>query len=131
MIHRLHPSHVRTRLTLWYVAGLATVLVVSWGLTAAFLFFQMRSQLDHYAVQDIETVEGLLYFNSGGSLLLQEDYHNHPKSKLVLERFLEVRSPDGNLLFRNERLRGQDLGGNLIPGEGQGQYSNRSTRLAD
>jgi heavy metal sensor kinase len=131
MIRKFRPTHVRTRLTLWYVAGLAIVLVVSWGLTAAFLFFQMRNQLDHYAVQDIETVEGLLYFNSGGSLLLQEDYHNHPESKQVLERFLEVRSPDGNLLYRNERLRGQGLGGNLMPGEGQGQYSNRSTRLAD
>ena len=95
MIRRFRPKHVRTRLTLWYVFVLASVLVLSWGLTASFLFLQMRSQLDHYAVQDIETVEGLLYFDAGGRLMLREDYHNHPESKQVLERLVEVRSPDG------------------------------------
>jgi heavy metal sensor kinase len=131
MIRKFRPKHVRTRLTLWYVFGLAAVLVLFWSLTAAFLFIQMRSQLDHYSVQDIETVEGLLYFNSAGRLLLHEEYHNHPESKLVLERYLEVRSPDGNILFRNERLRNQELGGRLVPHEGQNQYSNRSAWLAD
>ena len=74
---------------------LASVLVLSWGLTASFLFLQLRSQLDHYAVQDIETVEGLLYFDASGRLMLREDYHNHPESKQVLERLVEVRSSDG------------------------------------
>jgi heavy metal sensor kinase len=118
-------------LTLWYVLVLASVLVLSWTLIAAFMFLQMRNQLDHYAIQDIETVEGLLYFDAGGRLLLHEDYHNHPESKRVLERFLEVRSPEGNLLYRNERLAGQTLGGSPIPREGQNQYSNRSGSLAD
>ncbi len=127
-IFRVH--HVRTRLTLWYVFVLASVLVLSWGITAAFLFLQLRSQLDHYAIQDIETVEGLLYFDARGALNLHEDYHNHPASKQVLERLLEVRSPQGALLYRNERLAGQPLGGNLLPGEGQGGYSARSVSLA-
>ncbi len=91
----------------------------------------MRSQLDHYAVQDIETVEGLLYFDPSGRLMLHEDYHNHPESKQLLERLVEVRSPDGSVLYRNERLGDQPLGGNLIRAEGQGGYSIRSARLAD
>ena len=131
MVRKFLPTHIRTRLTLWYVFVLASVLVLSWSLTAAFMFFQMRSQLDHYAVQDIETVEGLLYFDAGGRLLLNEDYHNHPESKQVLERFLEVRSPDGNVLYRNARLGGQALAGRPVPGEGQNQYSNHAARLAD
>jgi heavy metal sensor kinase len=131
MIRKFRPRHIRTRLTLWYVFVLASVLVLSWSLTAAFMFFQMRSQLDHYAVQDIETVEGLLYFDAGGRLLLHEDYHNHPESKQVLERYLEVLSPEGGVLYRNERLAGQPLGGRPIPREGQNQYSNRSAHLAD
>src|ERR1700733_8671924 len=61
---------VRTRLTLWYVFVLASVLLLSWGLTASFLFLQLRSQLDHYAIQDIETVEGLLHFDAAGTLAL-------------------------------------------------------------
>ena len=130
-MRNLRPRHVRTRLTLWYIAVLACVLVLSWGLTASFLYLQMRSQLDNYAVQDIETVEGLLYFDAGGRLILREDYHNHPESREVLERLVEVLSPDGRVLYRNERLRNQALGGNPIPGEGEGGYSIRSARLAD
>ena len=79
---------VRTRLTLWYVFVLVSVLLLSWGLTASFLFLQLRAQLDHYAIQDIETVEGLLHFDAHGRLDLREDYHNHPESKQILERFL-------------------------------------------
>ena len=86
---------VRTRLTLWYVFVLAGVLILSWVLTASFLFLQFRSQLDHYAIQDIETVEGLLYFDARGDLNLREEYHNHPASKQVIDRLLEVRSAQG------------------------------------
>jgi len=130
-VRSLRPTHVRTRLTLWYVFVLASVLMLFWGLTASFLFLQMRSQLDHYAVQDIETVEGLLYFDKSGRLFLHEDYHNHPESKAVLERLVEVRSQSGGVLFRNERLGNQPLGGSPTPAEGEGGYSIRSARLAD
>jgi heavy metal sensor kinase len=130
-VRKLRPKHVRTRLTLWYVFVLASVLLVSWGLTATFLFLQMRSQMDNYAVQDIETVEGLLYFDVSGRLILREDYHNHPESKQVLERLVEIRSADGSVLYRNERLGDQPLGGAPIAGEGEGGYSIRSAHLAD
>ena len=74
------------------------------GGTCALLFWQLRSQLDHFAVQEIETVEGLFYFTPDGQLHMREDYHNHPESKDVIERYLEVLSPDGTVLLRNERL---------------------------
>jgi heavy metal sensor kinase len=127
----LRPKHVRTRLTLWYVALLATVLLVSAGLVGFLLFWQLRSQIDHYAVQDIETVEGLLYFDPAGQLELKEDYHNHVESKQVLEWLLEVRSPEGNVLYRNNRLGNRSLGGVPFFGEGIAGYSVRSARLAD
>ena len=129
--HKMPAMDVRARLTLWYVGLLAGVLALCWGFTALFLFEQLRAQLQHYAIQDIETVEGLLYFDPAGHLELREDYHNHPQSKQVLERYLEVLSPDGGVLYRNERLGGQSLGGALIPAEGQGGYSARTSRLAD
>jgi heavy metal sensor kinase len=127
----LHPKRVRTRLTLWYVALVAIVLALSWSLVGLFLFLQLRGQVDHYAIQDIETVEGLLYFNSLGQLGLREDYHNHAESKQVLEWLLEVRSPGGDVLYRNERLGNQSLGGAPFSGEGVGGYSIRSAHLAD
>jgi heavy metal sensor kinase len=76
-------------------------------------------------------VEGLLNFDASGHLNLREDYHNHPESKEVLERLVEVRSSNGTVLYRNERLGDQPLGGNLIPGEGEGGYSIRAARLVD
>lgn len=127
----LRPRHVRTRLTLWYVALLAAVLLVSWGLVGALLFVQLRGQIDHYAIEDIETVEGLLFYNGAGQLSLREDYHNHPESKQVLDWLLEVRSPGGAVLYRNERLGARSLGGAPFPGEGVGGYSVRSARLSD
>jgi len=128
---RLRPKHVRTRLTAWYVFVLAGALLLSFVLTETFLFLQMRNQLDRFGVQDIETVEGLLFFDAAGRLNLNEDYHNHPESKQVLERMLEVRSSDGAVLYRNERLAGRALSGAPVPSEGEGGYSPRSVRLED
>jgi len=128
---RLRPTHLRTRLTLWYVSVLASLLILAWGGTCALLFWQLRSQLDHFSVQEIETVEGLFFFTPDGQLRLREDYHNHPESKEVIERFLEVRSPDGAVLFRNDRLGNRELGESPFQGEGVGGYSERSARLSD
>jgi heavy metal sensor kinase len=128
---RLRPTHLRTRLTLWYVSVLAGLLILGWGGTCALLFWQLRSQLDRFAIQEIETVEGLFFFTSDGELRLREDYHNHPQSKDVIERFLEVRSPSGSILFRNERLSDRALGAMPFRGEGIGGYSERSARLSD
>ena len=62
---------------------------------------------------------------------MREDYHNHPESKDVIERYLEVLSPDGAVLLRNERLGGRTLVAKLFAGEGVGGYSERTARLSD
>lgn len=123
--------HIRTRLTLWFVSALAVILLLYSATACFFLLRDLRSQLIRHAIQDIETVEGLLYFTADGRLMLREDYHNHPESKRVLERLLEVRSPEGNVLFRNELLGNRSLGDTLLPREGQGGYSERQFILAD
>ncbi len=96
------------------------------------LFLQLRNQLDRFSIEEIETVEGLFYFTPAGELQLREDYHNHPESKDVIERFVEVLSPSsGAVLYRNARLGSRRLGGAPFPGEGVGGYSERDGRLAD
>jgi heavy metal sensor kinase len=122
---------MRLRLTLWYAGVLGVALAVYSGATSLFLFRQLRRQTEHYAIQDIETVEGLLYFQPEGRLSMHEDYHNHPESKRVLERLVEVLAPDGAILYRNERLGSRTLGGSPFPGEGDGGYSARSGTLSD
>ena len=128
---RWRPRHLRARLTLGYVSGLAILLVLAWAGTCGLLFWQLRNQLGHFSIQEIETVEGLLYFTPQGQLRLKEDYHNHPESKEVIERYLEVRGADGLVLYRNDRLGNRALGRTPFPGEGVGRYSERSERLSD
>lgn len=125
------PQHVRTRLTLWYVAILAGVLLIYGGSTCAIVLVQLRSQVDHLAIEDLETVEGFLSFGSDGKLGLRNDYHYHPYTAETQQRFLEVRAEDGTLLYKNEGLAERVLGGKPEPGEGVGSYSRRSIRLTD
>ena len=101
---RLRPRHIRAQLSLSYVALLAVILLLYAGATSTFLLWELRGQLFRYAIQDLETVEGLLSFDSHGRVLFKDDYHNHVESKLIQERYLEVLSADGDsVLFRNDR----------------------------
>jgi heavy metal sensor kinase len=127
----LDRHHIRTRLTLWFVAALGIVVLLYSSAACFFLLRDLRSQLRRHAIQDIETVEGLLYFTPQGRLMLRDDYHNHPESRRVLERFLEVRSPEGHVLFRNDLLGNRSLGDTLLPHEGEGGYSERKFVLTD
>ncbi|HYI96251.1 MAG TPA: ATP-binding protein [Bryobacteraceae bacterium] len=123
-------GHIRTRLALWFVSALAVVLLLYSAAASFFLLRDLRRQLVRHAIQDLETVEGLLRFQNG-RLILHDDYHNNPESKQVLERLLEVRSIDGKVLFRNELLGGRSLGETVRPGEGEGGYSPRDYTLSD
>ncbi len=125
------PRHIRTRLTLWYVLMLAGVLCLYAAGTAQLLYWDLHAELVHHTIEDIETVEGLLFFGPEGDLRFHDDYHNHPESKQIQERYLEVLSPERRVLFRNDRLGNLSLGGPVFEDEGRGGYSERSDRLAD
>jgi heavy metal sensor kinase len=127
----IRPKSVRMRLTLWYVLVLTCVIVVYVAGASLVLVWQMRAQINRQVIQDLETVEGLLYFTEDGKLHFSDDYHNHPESKLIQERMLEVLSPDGTILFKNDQLGERSLGGAPFAGEGVGGYSERSERLPD
>src|SRR5690348_6383901 len=131
MLNTLRPQNVRTRLTLWYAAILAVVLLLYGGTTSAVLFFQLRNQLDRLAIEDLETVEGLLTFGPDGKVSLREDYHDHPYPAEVEQRLMEVWSLSGTLLYRNELLGTRALAGAPEPTEGLDGYSQRSIQLAD
>ena len=125
------PKHIRTRLTVWYIFVLAALLVFYSVGTSILLVGRLKQQLSVRAIEDLETVEGLLYFGTDGNLGLRDDYHNHSESKLVQERLLEILSPDGAVLFRNDRLSNRALGGRPFDGEGVGGYSERDSQLSD
>lgn len=124
-------THIRSRLTLWYVA-IFGLLFAAYICTACFLqYWQLKQQLYHAEVQDMETVQGLLYFTADGQLSLHEEYFNRPESRLLLDRLLEVLDSNGHVLFRNRKLDGSTLGSRLLRDEGVNGFSPRSLRLAD
>ena len=125
------PQHVRTRLTGWYVAMLAAVLLIYGGSTAAVLLLQLRSELDHLAMEDLETVEGILSVRPDGTVFPRNDYHDHPYPAQEQQRLMEVWGAGGRLLYRNELLGGRSFGGPPKAAEGRDSYSPRSIRLAD
>lgn len=120
-----------TRLAVSYVLMAAVIMVVFTVGTGAAHFVQMRREIGHFAVQDIETVEGLLALTPDGRVILREDYHNHPESRREVDYYVELLAPDGEVLYRNAQLGDRNLGGPVLPGEGVGGYSPRWTRLSD
>ena len=127
----LRPKRVRTRLTLWYVGTLAAILAVYFAGVSLLLFWQASNILKRLAAEDLETVKGLLYVTDDGQVGVREDYHHHTDWKQVQERLLEVLSPDGTILYRNERLGDRTIGAAPFAGEGEHGYSGRSARMSD
>jgi heavy metal sensor kinase len=127
----LRYTNVRHRLTLWYV-GVFGLMLLLFILAATILqYWQLTRQMYHAEIQDIETAEGLLAFAPDGRLVLHEEYHNHPQSILLLDRYMEVLTPEGRVLLRNDKLQGRDLGGPPFPDEGLSSYHQRRISLAD
>ena len=125
------PTNLRTRLTLWYVAVLAVLLLVYAALVFAFQYAVLTRQLAHDEIQDVVTAEGLLYFDSHGALNLNENYFSHPQSHLLIDRLMEVRDLSGNVLYRSSTLHGMPLGGPNRASEGVRGFGERVTRLQD
>jgi len=123
--------NIRTRLTFWYVA-IFGLLFAAYICTACFVqYWQLKQQLYHAQIQDMETVQGLLYFTADGQLSLHEEYFNRPESRLLLDRLLEVLDSNGRVLFRNRKLGRNTLGDRLLPDEGVNGFSPRNLRLSD
>ncbi|HYL98856.1 MAG TPA: ATP-binding protein [Blastocatellia bacterium] len=131
MTKRVRPQNVRIRLTLWYVVVLAGALLVYGVSTSALLVFQLRGQLDHRAIEDLETIKGLLSFGSNGKVFFRSDDGDHSYPTKMQDPLIEVLAEDGTLIYRNELLGNRSLGGPPEPGEMSGSYSERSIRLSD
>ena len=127
----LRPTYIRGRLTFWYLFIFGLILA-GYVVGACLLqYWQLINQLYHAEVQDMETVQGLLYFTSNRQIALRDDYFNRPQSRLLLERMMEVFDDNGRVLFRNQKLDGNTLGGAPVAGEGVGGFSPRRMKLAD
>jgi heavy metal sensor kinase len=124
---RLRPRNVRSRLTLWYVLVLASLLALYAGVASLFLFLNLREDFDHNLLQDLETVEGMLEKEPNGRVSL---HASHPEiGEPRIGHFIEVWSPEGSLLYRSAALQGQTLGGPPSPEEGLQDPTPATTQL--
>ena len=127
----LRSTNIRTRLAIWFVAILASVLTIYIAAVFVFQYVLLERQIFHDEIQDVETVEGLLHFDADGMLRLEESYHSHPQSRLLEDRLMEVLDSGGNILYSSDTLKGSPLGGPSSADEGVESYNQRSLRLAD
>ncbi len=102
-------KQLRTRLTLWYMAVLGVILGFYVILVLAFQYVLVTRQIYHDEIQDVVTVEGLFFFDSEGTLQLQQNYFSHPRSHLLIDRLMEIRDPSGVVLYRSPTLNGMTL----------------------
>lgn len=123
--------NIRTRIAIWFTAILAGVLTIYIASVFAFQYVLLERQIFHDEVQDVETVEGLLYFDSIGALRLQEGYHSQPQTRLLVDRLMEVRDLSGAVLYRSSTLHDGPLGGKLRRNEGTISFDQRSIHLED
>jgi heavy metal sensor kinase len=122
---------IRTRLTAWYVSVLAVLLLIFAVIVFIFQYMTLTRQIVHDEMQDVVTVEGLLYFDGHDQLHLRQDYYSRPQSHLLVDRLMEVVDLNGAVLYRSDMLGGQSLGGPLVPGEGDATSNERIVRLQD
>lgn len=127
----LFAKQIRSRLTLWYVSIFAVILAVYVVLVFSFQYEVVGRQIYHDEVQDVETVEGLLYFDHHGVMQLEQSYFSHPRSHLLIDRLMEVRDLSGVVLYRTPNLNGTPLGGPSRPDEGDESFNFREVKIAD
>jgi len=125
------PTNLRSRLTFWYVSVLAALLLIYAVIVFAFQYAALSRQLFHDEVQDVITVEGLLFFDQNGNLQLTQNYYSRPQSHLLVDRLMEVRDLSGKVLYSSSTLRGMALGGPLRAGEGDAGFDERFVELQD
>jgi heavy metal sensor kinase len=125
------PENIRHRLTLSYLAAFTVILVLFIFGASVLEYLQLTRQMVHAEIEDLETAEGLLYFDRDGQLTFNQRYHNHPPSRLLADRYMEVLAKNGQALFHNDKLGNESLGGDPLPNEGVSGYNQRTLSLAD
>ncbi len=100
----LRRKNVRFRLTLWYTVTLMVILLLYAGITLMMMWFNLRSSLDHHLVKDYEVIEEMVRTTPDGHVLLDED-----DRAFLEERWVEIRTPGGALLFNSRPFSSRDL----------------------
>ena len=119
-------TNIRTRLTAWYTVVLAAVLL-AYAVSASFLMSRdLRDQLARFAMQDLDTLQGLFYFDDYQFLHYRDEFR--PASD-TQDRIIEVWSESGDILY--QKLGSRRLAGTPDVSEGADTFSEREITLTN
>ena len=96
---RWSNASIRVRLTSWYSAVLALMLVVYATATFLAVRHEFYEQFDDQLHDDFETAEGRLMAAPDGPIILAGDRHHDPDTE---DRGTEVWSANGELTYRSD-----------------------------
>jgi len=99
--------NIRARLTLWNILVFGGILVVYALGTSWFFLSTLTHQLDESLKEDLELVEQIVANLPADRL----DIETHEEETADLEKFLEIWSGKGELLYRSKTLGNRVLGG--------------------
>jgi heavy metal sensor kinase len=131
MIPRLFSSNLRWRLTFWYGVVFTLILLLHVAISSFVLYRELVAQTFHDEINDLKSVEGLIYQDTAGRIQIHEDYFNHPQVRLTLEHMIQVMDQNGAILYRNSRLEDERLGGPLTASEMGDGYHRSFVKLSD
>ena len=98
MIPAWRPRSIRVRLTLWYATVVIAALALFAGGVFAFLRHNLHAHLHRDLVDDLEIAEEMLEWNDTGQIVWRVEPDDDDE-ELLAGRWLEVRSPSGQLLY--------------------------------
>ncbi|MEW6510198.1 MAG: ATP-binding protein [Bacteroidota bacterium] len=98
--------HIRFRLALWSILVFGGILVLYASGTSWFFLKTLNDQLDASLKEDLELVDQMLVHSVEGGAPI--DIHGENINEL--ERFLEIWSMDGQLIYRSKTLGAHALG---------------------
>jgi heavy metal sensor kinase len=127
----LPPRRLRSRLTLWYVMVLGAVLSIYISGATLLFFWHLSTQMYQHELQDLDSTEELLYLLPSGLVSVHDEYHPPVGYRFPIERFVEVRSADGKILYQDDSPRHRELGGPPSSLELEPGFHQRSLELSD
>ncbi len=100
----LNKTNIRFRLTWWYSVTLLIILALYAGITLLLTFMNLRRDLDKLLEKDYEVIEEMVETGRGDTVHIDED-----DISFMEERWVEIWSPGGKLLYNSRPFSGRDL----------------------
>jgi heavy metal sensor kinase len=121
------PRGIRTRLTLWNISVFGGILLVYAIGTGWFFLSVLDAHLDDTLKEDLELIDQMLLH--APAKIPAIDIHEGDVHEL--ERFLEIHSGDGEVLYRSAALAGRTIVAGSDTAAGTGPFRSRSALLSD